>query len=90
MNELVPVDKATFYATIGPMDVRPCIVTKWPYRSEYRLHNIIGQPLVGVSQEVGNGSGRPDDTIYWLVRSYLRCTTRVPGRTTDPAPGKAG
>lgn len=41
------VSKDEFYKAVGPLDVHPNIVTKWPYTSEWRLQNDIARTLIG-------------------------------------------
>jgi hypothetical protein len=58
------VSKDEFFATVGPLDVHPTIVTRFPYTSEWRFHRQLGAPLFG--KTVGRMDGATIRTSYFI------------------------
>lgn len=61
------VTKEEFYAAMGPLDVHPQIVTRWPYTAEWRLQWGMKRAVVGKTV-ITEGRGTLI-TTYFLVEA---------------------
>lgn len=69
MNAMKPIPKQEFYAAIGPRDIMPRILTRWPYTSEWRDQRT--GIVVGKSVQTDQFELREHGTCGYVTTYYI-------------------